>query len=222
MGLDITYLGHSGFVIGDGERNVVIDPFLTGNPVAVTKPESIKCATVLLTHGHEDHVGDAWAIAKRNNATVIACHEVTLMEEGEGVETIGGNPGGRIDMDWGWVAFTQAFHSSSHSGRYTGTACGIVMHMAGVTIYHAGDTGLFSDMELIGKIYRPDIAFLPIGDRYTMGPELASMAAEMIDPKVAIPIHYKTFPFLKQSAEEFQPDSVEVRELEPGETWHYG
>jgi L-ascorbate metabolism protein UlaG (beta-lactamase superfamily) len=222
MALDITYLGHSGFVFGDGKKNVVVDPFLSGNPVAVTKPDEIECATVVLTHGHEDHLGDTWDIAKRNGATVIACHEITLMEEGQGIESIGVNPGGKIETDWGWVAFTQAFHSSSHSGRYMGTACGVVVHMGGVTVYHAGDTGLFSDMKLIGQVYQPDVACLPIGDRFTMGPELATMAAEFVGPRVAIPMHYKTFPILKQSADGFEPKGIEVKELNPGETWRFG
>lgn len=222
MALEITYLGHSGFVLGDGTHKVVMDPFLTGNPLATIEPGDVEANTVLLTHGHEDHVGDAWAIAKRNGATVIACHEITLVAGEEGVDAVGANPGGKVETDWGWAAFTQAFHSSSHSGRYMGAACGIVVHLGGVTLYHCGDTGLFSDMKLIGEIYRPDIACIPIGDVYTMGPELATRAAEFIAPKVAIPIHYKTFPVLAQDASGFQPNGVEIKELAPGETWSFG
>jgi len=220
MALDITYLGHSGFVFGDGKHNVVVDPFLTGNPVAVTTPDEIKCTTMLLTHGHEDHVGDAFDISKRNSATLIACHEITLLDEAQGLECIGVNPGGKIETDWGWAAFTQAFHSSSYGGRYMGAACGIVLHLGGKTIYHCGDTGIFSDMKLIGEIYKPDILCIPIGDRYTMGPELATRAAEWIRPKVAIPMHYKTFPILVQDASAFKPKGIEVKELTPSETWN--
>ncbi len=221
MGLSITYLGHSGFLFSDGKESAVIDPFLTGNPLAKQKPEEIRCGTVLLTHGHEDHVGDSFSIAKRNKATLIACHEITVWAEGEGVRTVGANPGGKVETPWGWAAFTQAFHSSSHGGRYMGNACGIVLRMGGVTVYHCGDTGLFGDMKLIGEIYRPDVALIPIGDRYTMGAELATKAAEWIRPKVAIPIHYRTFPVLAQDARGFAPLGVTVKELEPGSSWNY-
>jgi L-ascorbate metabolism protein UlaG (beta-lactamase superfamily) len=220
--IEITFLGHSGFVFGDGKHAVVVDPFLTGNPVAKAKPEAIRCDAVVLTHGHEDHVGDAWAIARRNKATVYACHEITMMEEGRGVETVGMNPGGRVKTKWGFVALTQAFHSSSHGGRYMGNPCGVILGLGGKTVYHCGDTGIFGDMKLLGEIYRPDVACIPIGDRYTMGPELAARAAEMIGAKVAIPIHYKTFPILAQDASGFRPKGIEVKELAPGEGWRLG
>jgi L-ascorbate metabolism protein UlaG (beta-lactamase superfamily) len=222
MALEITFLGHAGFVLSDGTQKAVVDPFLTGNPIAKHKPGEIECKTMLLTHGHEDHVGDAFEIAKANGATVIASHEISVWAESEGLDTIGVNPGGQVETAFGWAAFTQAFHSSSHSGRYMGAACGIVVRMGGVTLYHCGDTGLFSDLKLIGEIYKPDLACVPIGDRYTMGPELATKAAEWIAPKVAIPIHYKTFPILKQDAAGFTPKGVEVKELEPGESWSFG
>jgi L-ascorbate metabolism protein UlaG (beta-lactamase superfamily) len=137
-------------------------------------------------------------------------------------DVIGANPGGKVKTDWGWVAFTQAFHSSSHGGQYMGNPCGVVMNLGGVTLYHCGDTGLFSDMKMIGEIYKPDIACIPIGDLFTMGPELATKAAEWIHPRVAIPIHYKTFPLLVQDASGFRPKGVEVKELAPGEAWSFG
>ena len=136
MALDITFLGHAGFLLGDGENPVVIDPFLTGNPVAKHKPDEIECKTVLLTHGHEDHVGDAFDIARKNGASLAASHEVTLVDEAQGHDVIGVNPGGKVAFDWGWAAWTQAFHSSSHSGRYMGAACGIVLNLGGVTLYN--------------------------------------------------------------------------------------
>ncbi|MEP0848098.1 MAG: metal-dependent hydrolase [Phycisphaerae bacterium] len=221
--LNITYLGHSGFLFEDGKHAVAVDPFLTGNPLAKHKPADIRCQYVALTHGHSDHLGDTVTIAKNCGATVIACWEITEYLAEQGIQRLEpGNPGGRVATDFGWVAFTQAYHSASFEGRYMGNPCGLVLQIGGVTVYHCGDTGLFSDMKLIGEIYRPQIACIPIGDRFTMGPELASKAAEWIRPKVAIPIHYKTFGLLRQDAEGFAPAGVEVKELEPGQTWRFG
>ena len=147
---------------------------------------------IVLTHGHADHMGDTVAIAKANKATVYCAFEIYEYLTEQGVQASPGNPGGKIDTDFGFVAFTQAFHSSSFEGRYMGMPCGIVANIGGTTIYHCGDTALFGDMKLIGEIYKPDIACIPVGDRFTMGPELGAKAAELIQPKVAIPIHYKT------------------------------
>lgn len=226
MAMNVTFLGHAGFLLDDGYHQVVIDPFLTGNPLAAMKPEDVRCQHIVLTHGHADHFGDTVPIAQANNATVYAAFEITnyLGEVGIGEDRLQpGNPGGRIDTKFGWVAFTQAFHSSSYEGRYMGPSCGVVIQLGGVTLYHCGDTDLFGDMKLIGEIYQPDIACIPVGDRFTMGPELGKMAAEFINPKVAIPIHYKTFPgMVVEDISAFEPAGVEVKILEPGETWRYG
>ncbi len=220
MSMTITFLGHSGFLLSDGTWTVAIDPFLTGNPRAVHKPEEITCTHIALTHGHADHMGDTVALAQANDATVIGAFEIANFVAEQGVKsTEPGNPGGKIELPFGWIAFTQAFHSSSFQGRYMGMPCGLVISLGGEVFYHAGDTGLFSDMTLIGEIYKPSVAALPIGDRYTMGPELATRAAEMIKPRTAIPIHYGTFPPLVQSAEKFTPQGVDVRELKPGDSW---
>jgi L-ascorbate metabolism protein UlaG (beta-lactamase superfamily) len=222
MAVSLTFLGHAGFLLDDGSQVVALDPFLTGNPVATMTADDIRCGHVVLTHGHADHLGDTVAIAKANDATVVAAFEISEFLGEQGCRCDPGNPGGKITTDFGWVAFTQAFHSSSYEGRYMGMPCGVVVHVGGVTVYHCGDTALFSDMKLIGEIYRPDIALIPIGDRFTMGPELASRAAEWIDPKVAIPIHYKTWPLLVSDASGFTPRGIEVKVMEPGESWQYG
>ncbi len=224
MALSMTFLGHSGFVFDDGNHKLAIDPFLTGNPVAKAKPQDVRCSYIALTHGHEDHVGDTVSIAKTNDATVLAAYEICNYLGKQGIKKLEpGNPGGKINTDFGWVAFTQAFHSSSYQGQYMGLPCGLIVNMGGATVYHCGDTWLFGDMKLIGEIYKPDIACIPIGDRFTMGPELGTRAAEFIKPKVAIPIHYATFPgMLVPDASGFTPTGVEVKILEPGETWRYG
>ena len=221
MALKITFLGHSGFIFEEGAHAVVVDPFLTGNPVASHQPEQIKATHVALTHGHADHFGDdTIAILKNNDATAIGAFEICEYLGEQGIEKAEpGNPGGQIEMPFGWVAFTQAFHSSSYQGRYMGMPCGLVIHIGGKTIYHAGDTTIFSDMKMIGDLYKPDIACLPIGDRFTMGPRLATRAADMIKAKVAVPIHYNTWPPIAQDPEEFRPANAEVKVLEPGETW---
>ncbi len=219
MALEITYLGHAGFLLSDGTHTVAIDPFLTGNPLAPMTEDALTCNAVLLSHGHEDHIGDTVAIAKRCGATIIANYEIASWSTEQGLDSIGANPGGKVTTDWGWVALTQAFHSSSYGGRPMGVACGLVVHMGGKTIYHLGDTGLFSDLKLIGEIYKPDVACIPIGDLFTMGPELGTRAAEFVGAPVAIPMHYKTFPPLAQSAVGFAPSGIQVKELEPGATW---
>lgn len=222
MGFTLTFLGHAAVLLEDGKHSVAIDPFITGNPLAPKPAADLHCQHIVVTHGHGDHLGDAASLAKANRATVYAGYEITEYLGEQGVLTQPGNPGGRIQTDFGWVAFTQAFHSSSFQGRYLGVACGAVVHLGGVTVYHCGDTGLFGDMKLIGEIYLPDIALIPIGDRYTMGPELASRAAELIRPKIAVPIHFATFPQLVPDASKFKPKDVDVIVLKPGEILRYG
>jgi L-ascorbate metabolism protein UlaG (beta-lactamase superfamily) len=221
MGIALTYLGHSGFLLDAGGTTVAIDPFLSGNPLAPMTRDAVRCQAMVLTHGHPDHMTDAEAIAKRNDAVVFCAWEIHEYLTERGIRTEPMNHGGRVPAPWGWVAFTQAVHSSSFGGRYMGAACGTVVHLGDVTVYHCGDTDLFSDMKLIAEIYQPDIAMIPIGDRFTMGPDLASRAAEWIKPRVAIPIHYRTFPLLVQDASGFKPKGVTVRVLDPGERWSF-
>jgi len=224
MPLTITFLGHSGFHFDDGDHQLVVDPFLTGNELAQHRPDDLTCQTVALTHGHADHFGDTLEIAQANDATVIAAYEICeFLNEQSYDKTDPGNPGGRVYTDFGYIAFTQAFHSSSYKGRYMGMPCGLVINFktVGVKVYHAGDTALFSDMKLIGEMAKPDIAMIPVGDRFTMGPELGKVAAEYVKPKVAVPIHYKTFPLLTSDISAFTPEGVDVKVMEPGEQWVY-
>ena len=220
MPITLTFLGHSGFLLSDGTHTIAVDPFLTGNPVAKHTPDQIKCQTIALSHGHADHMGDTVAIAKANGAKVIAAFEIAEYCGGEGCQTEPANPGGKVITDFGWVALTQAFHSSSYEGKYMGMPCGVVVRMGDFTFYHTGDTCLFGDMWLLGELYKPDVAAICAGDRFTMGPELAAKAAELIRPKVAIPMHYGTWPILTQDMSAFQPEGIEVRIMQPGEEWN--
>jgi L-ascorbate metabolism protein UlaG (beta-lactamase superfamily) len=225
MPLEITYLGHSGFLFVDGDHRVAVDPFLTGNPVAQHTPEQITCQFIALTHGHADHVGDSIAIAQRNGATIIGVFEVCNWAAEQGVQRVEpGNPGGRINTPFGFVAFTQAFHSSSYQGRYMGQPTGLILHFAGAgqTVYHCGDTALFSDMKLIGELYQPTVACIPIGDRFTMGPQQASLAAQFIGAPYAIPIHHNTWPPIAVDVNRFAPQGVQVKAMQPGAVWSLG
>lgn len=220
MGLEITFLGHSGFLFSDGTHTLAVDPFLTGNPLAKHRAEDVSCGYIALTHGHGDHLGDTAAIARRTGATVICAWEIYEFLSKKGLEKFEpGNPGGAIQTPFGSVTFVRADHSSSHDGHYLGNPCGLIIRMGGKTVYHLGDTGLFGDMKLLGEIYQPDIACIPVGDRFTMGPELAARAAEMIGAATAIPIHYATFPMLRQTIDGFSPKGVKVREMKPGQSW---
>ena len=219
MSIDITFLGHSGFLLSDGTHSLVIDPFLTGNPLATISPQQLSCDYLALTHGHADHIGDTVDIAGRSGATVIAAFEICNWLGEQGLQKLEpGNHGGTIVTAFGSVAFTKAYHSSSYEGRYMGMPAGLVVQMGGHTFYHAGDTDIFGDMALIGEIYRPDVVALPVGDRFTMGPEQASRACDMLGAELAIPIHYRTFDLLRQDAVGFNPAKAAVLQLNPGDT----
>ncbi len=227
MAVDITYLGHSGFLIRDTnqpEYAVAIDPFLTGNDSAKHTPDDIKCSHIVISHGHADHFGDdTFAIAKKNSAPVFGVFELAEFCTTQGVEAVEPmNPGGQVQTPFGFVALTDAVHSSSYQGQYMGVATGIILNIGGVTIYHAGDTALFRGMKTIRKLYKPNVAMLPIGDRFTMGPDHAARAAEMISPKFVIPMHYNTWPIIEQDPATFHPPAISTQIMAAGDTWHYG
>ncbi len=222
--MKISYHGHSVVKIQTNEHTIIIDPFISGNNQTDLVAEDVKVDAILLTHGHDDHVGDTVAIAKRNNAIVVAPFELANYIGSQGVKVHPMGIGGDYQFDFGKVKFTQAFHSSSTTGEdgkplYLGMPTGIIFTAADTTIYHAGDTGLFGDMKLIGERNNIDIAFLPIGSNFTMGPEDAAYAASLIKPKIAVPIHYNTFPPIKQDPQEFKNlvKGVQVQVLSAGE-----
>lgn len=220
MTVEIEFLGHSAFIIRAGAHAVAIDPFLTGNPSATKSAEEIDCTHIILTHGHSDHITDAGPIAARTGATLFAAFELcTLVGKAHGLDALEPmNPGGRVATPFGFVALTQAFHSSSFEGTYTGMPCGAIINIGGKTVYHSGDTALFSDMRLIGELYKPDLALLCAGDRFTMGPAHAARAAELVGAPVAVPMHHSTWPVLTSDLRAFTPKGIEARILKPGET----
>jgi len=215
--MEITWLGHSAVKI-KGSKIVYIDPFLTGNPTASISAEKITDADlVVVTHYHSDHLGDAFAICKLSGATLVAIHEIAVEAAEQGILAEGMNIGGTVEAKGVKVHMVQAFHSAEK-----GDPAGVVIEMDGKKIYHAGDTGLTYDMKLIGEFFKPDLSFLPIGDRYTMGIPSAAKAVEFIKSKKVIPVHYNTFPIVSADPQEFKKrvgGLAEVIILKPGETY---
>ena len=226
--LAISWLGHSAFRLRTpGGKEVLLDPWYTGNP---SFPESARpkaADLILISHGHSDHITDAAAMAKQTNATVVAIWEITSWLGSKGIKNLEPmNKGGTITSKGLRITMTDARHSSSFDENgivYLGEPAGFVVKLENnQSLYFAGDTSLFGDMKLIGEIYKPDIAFLPIGDRFTMGPDTAALAAKWLGVKQVVPMHYGTFPLLTgspaQLKEHLAGTGIEVLELKPGET----
>jgi len=219
----LTWFGHSCFLLETPAARFLFDPFLDDNPASPIKAAEISCDYLLVSHGHSDHCCDALAIAQRTGATIVANYEIAEYFAKKGAQVIDLNPGGGTTLPFGRIKLTPAIHTSSIELElkppYGGTACGILLTVAGKNIFHAGDTALFSDMALIGRVGL-DLAMIPIGDNYTMGPDDALLALDYLRPKLAVPMHYNTWPRIAQDAPAFAARAAAaghaVRVLSPG------
>ncbi|MER1958531.1 MAG: metal-dependent hydrolase [Solibacillus sp.] len=223
--MQISYHGHSVVKIKTNGTTILIDPFINGNGQTDLQVENENPDVILLTHGHNDHVGDTVELAKKSGALVVAPNELANYLGWQGCKVHNMHIGGACQFEFGKVKFTQAFHGSSYVTEnneiiYMGMPAGILFTAEGKTIYHAGDTALFGDMELIGKRHPIDVAFLPIGDNFTMGPDDAAYAVSLLKPKIVVPIHYNTFPPIEQDPNEFAKlvEDAEVQILTAGES----
>jgi L-ascorbate metabolism protein UlaG (beta-lactamase superfamily) len=221
--MDIRFLGHACFELTDGDTRVLVDPFLTGNPKAAVEAGGVDPTHIFLTHGHADHIGDTVDIAKRTGAQVVAIVELSN-EIGESVENVADpNIGGTVEFEGGWVRLTPAWHTAVSPNGTAHTPAGLVINLGGKTVYHLGDTALFSDLALPGKRDDIDVALMCIGGHYTMDRHDAVAAAELVGAKQIIPCHYDTFPPIETDAQAFKSDveartSAEVVVLDPGGT----
>lgn len=220
----ITWFGHATFKIEVADKVVLVDPWLDGNPTSSIKASEITNADIVyVTHDHDDHLGDAFDICKRTNATFVAATELADYAEENGVKNVAGlNIGGSVEIKGVRLLLTQALHTDSR-----GAPTGVIVEGEGKTVYHAGDTGLFGDMRLLGELYKLDVALIPIGGYYTMGAREAAEAVKLLNPKIVVPMHYKTFPILAKSADEFIKNvkekmlQVKVVVLKPGESCQF-
>jgi len=214
--MKITWIGHSALKL-QGSKTVFIDPFLSGNPVASMSLDNVRQAdVVVVTHDHGDHLGDAHAICKKTGATLVSIYEIADAASQKGINAEAMNVGGTVTVNGVAVSLVPAIHTAGLGG----TATGAVVEMDGKKVYHAGDTGLTMEMQLIGEMYRPDIGFLPIDGRFNMTPRLAAKAVELLKIPKVVPFHYDTFPLVNSSPEEFKRlvgDKSEVIIIKPGE-----
>ncbi len=225
MTAKLTWYGHAALGLETDGHKILVDPFLEGNPAASITPDSVEADFILISHGHGDHLGDTVAIAKRTGATIISVNEIAVWAGNQGLKSHGQHLGGGYKHPFGYLKLTLAFHGSAlPDGSYGGNPCGFLLTTnEGEKIYLAQDTGLFGDMKLIGE-EGLDLAVVPIGDNFTMGPDDALRAVKFLEPKVVIPIHYNTFDLLKQDenawAERVRNEtSAQVVVLKPGESY---
>lgn len=225
MTVKLTWYGHAAIGLEIDDYHILVDPFLSDNPATTQDPKQLQTDFILLTHGHGDHIGDTEAIAKRTGATVIANFEISNWLERRGLKTHAQHIGGGYNHPFGYVKFTQALHGSCMpDGSYGGNPAGfLITTNDGHKLYLAGDTGLFGDMRLIGE-EGIDLAVLPIGDNFTMGPDDALRAVKLIQPNCVIPIHYDTWDLIKQDKNAWaervrQETQADVHVLKPGESF---
>jgi len=226
--VDIRFLGHSCFELSDGDTRVLIDPFLTGNPKAAVEASELEPTHIFLTHGHADHWGDIVDIAKRTGAQCVAIAELAGELGDHGVEnTADPNFGGTVEFEGGWVRLVPAWHTSTTPGGTVNIPAGLVINLGGKTVYHLGDTGLFSDLRLVAERDDLDAALVCIGGHYTMDRHDAVIACELIGARTVIPCHYDTMPVIETDAQAFKADverrtagegrrQTTVEVLEPG------
>ncbi len=227
--MEVRFLGHASFELIEGDTRVLIDPFLKpNNPAAVVGPDEVEPTHILLTHGHADHTGAIVEIAKRTGATCVAIVELARWLSSEGIESVlDPNLGGTVELEWGWVKLVPALHTNTlPGGPAIGLAAGFVISIGGTTVYHLGDTCLFSDLSLVSDRTPVNVAMVPIGGHYTMDQADAVTAVELLDAEVVIPMHYDTFPAVAADPERFKRDveassrtSSKVVILAPGQTY---
>ncbi|MEN6445146.1 MAG: metal-dependent hydrolase [Candidatus Cloacimonas sp.] len=224
--MKLQYLGHSAFLFTDSQQcNILIDPFLNGNPLAPIKANQIRADYIILTHGHSDHLGDTLTIADKYNTIVICVAELASQISRNGLKTHPMQVGGAHRFSFGKLKLVPAIHSSSTTnGNYAGLAAGVVFNVDNKTIYHCGDTGIFGDMQLIGEMDQIDILLIPIGGNYTMDIDDAVRAVNRIKPKLTIPMHYNTFDLIKANPVEFidklTASGFTGKVMKPGEEMH--
>ena len=221
--MDIRFLGHAAFALSDGDTTVLVDPFLTGNPKAAIAADDVHATTILVSHGHADHIGDTVAIAQRTGAPAVAIVELADELRGEGIEVYDPNLGGTVKFDWGWVKLTPAWHTSTTPKGTVNTPAGLLINFKDTIVYHLGDTCLFSDLQLVGKRNPIDLALMCMGGHYTMDRVDAVEAASLVGAKTVIPCHYNTFPPIETDAQQFKSDvesatGSHVVVLDPGQT----
>src|SRR5438067_11004707 len=221
--MEVRFLGHACFELSDGDTTVLIDPFLSGNPTDAIAAEDAAATTILLTHGHADHIGDTVPIAQRTGAPVVAIVELAKEIGEDAVDVFDPNLGGTVRFEWGWVKLVPAWHTSTTPKGTVNTPAGLVINFKETIVYHLGDTSLFSDLQLVGKRTPIDVAMMCIGGHYTMDSTDAVDAAQLVGARTVIPCHYNTVPPIQADADAFKSDvesstGSNVVVLEPGGT----